>query len=73
MAIVQEHFWIGDKEYVRTYSNAGYKVHGGFPEGDYDELEDPADMNRTYTETNIHTGEASEAEEILDILMGVEE
>lgn len=38
---------------TRTYSNAGFKVHGGFPEGDYDIVYDPEETNRAYTETNI--------------------
>ena len=47
-------------------------IHGGMPEGDYDEAYDPAEFNRTYTETNIpiETGEDTTAEEILDILTG---
>ena len=74
MAIVQEHYFIGDQEFIRTCSDAGMMIHGGMPEGDYSEANDPAEFNRQYTETDIpiDTGEA-EAEEILDILMGVEE
>jgi hypothetical protein len=48
--IVQEHL---DDGLVRTYSNAGFKVHGGFPEADYDIVYDPEDANRQYVETNI--------------------
>ena len=48
--IVQEHL---DNGLVRTYSNAGFKVHGGFPEGDYDIVYDPEDLQREYTETSI--------------------
>lgn len=58
---------IGD--IVRTYSDIGMKIHGGFPEGDYDEAFDPIELGRTYTETNIPI-EGSTAEEILDILTG---
>lgn len=47
--IVQE--IIGDL--VRTYSNAGFYIHGGMPEGDYAEAIDPISMNRTYIETDI--------------------
>ncbi len=39
--------------FVRTYSDAGVYIHGGFPEADYAEAIDRADLNRTYTETNI--------------------
>lgn len=62
---------INDKTFVRTYSDAGFLIHGGSPEGDYAEAIDPADAVRTYTETDIPVeGEDAEAEEILDILLG---
>lgn len=38
---------------VRTYSDLGVKIHGGFPEGDYNEAIDPISLGRTYTETDI--------------------
>lgn len=73
MAIVQEHFLVNNIDFVRTYSDRGMKVHGGFPEGDYDVAEDPAALNRTYTETDIPIdgGEVT-AEEALDFLFGGE-
>ena len=65
---------IGDKQYVRTYSDRGMMIHGGVPEGDYDEAVDPAELGRTYTETEIPIeGEESEAEEIVSILTGESE
>lgn len=75
--IVQEHYLIGERDFVRTYSDRGMKIHGGFPEGDYDEACDPAEFGRTYTETNIpvepdETTLADKAE-AYDILMGVVE
>lgn len=39
--------------FIRTYSDAGFYIHGGFPEADYTEAIDRANLNRTYTETNI--------------------
>ena len=36
---------------IHTYSDTGMKIHGGFPQGDYDEAYDPID--REYIETNI--------------------
>ena len=74
MAIVQEHFWVGETDFIRSCSDSGVKIHGGFPEADYDVAEDPASFGRTYTETDIpiETDE-TEAEEILNILMGVTE
>ena len=59
---------------VRTYSDQGVLIHGGMPEGDYAEAIDPVDLHRVYTETNIpieeDEEEPSEAEEILDIILG---
>lgn len=53
MAIVTERITINGKEFIRTYSDAGVLIHGGTPEGDYSEATDPAELNRTYTETDI--------------------
>ena len=56
---------------VKTYSDQGMKIHGGMPEGDYDEAFDPIDSGRTYTETNIPIEEdEATAEELLNILTG---
>lgn len=77
MAIVQEHFLIGERDFIRTYSDSGMKVHGGSPESDYDEAYDPAEFSRTYTETDIpvESDETTLADkaEAYDILMGVVE
>lgn len=60
-----------DQQFVRTYSDAGYMIHGGTPEADYTEAIDPADLNRTYTETDIPIEQdEAEAEEIVNILTG---
>ena len=48
--IVQENL---DNGLVRTYSNAGFKIHGGSPESDYDVVYDPEDQHREYVETSI--------------------
>ena len=60
--------------FIRTYSDRGMKIHGGLPEGDYDEALDPIGSGRTYTETNIpiETDEGT-VEEILNILTGESE
>lgn len=76
--IIPETFYIGEREYIRRRSDLGVKIHGGFPEGDYDVAEDPAELNRTYTETDIPIeGEPTPAEDDYatagKILMGVEE
>ena len=74
MAIIQEHFNVNGRDFRRTYSDKGMKIHGGMPEADYDEACDPADLGRTYTETDIpiegeDTDEADKAE-AYDILIG---
>lgn len=53
---------------VHTYSDLGVKIHGGFPEADYDEAYDPIDSGRTYTETVIPV--EADAVEIVNILTG---
>ena len=73
MAIIQEHFIVGEREFIRSSSAQNVLIHGGSPEADYSEACDPAELNRTYTETDIPIDGEAEAEEILDILMGVSE
>lgn len=59
---------------IHTWSDKGMKIHGGFPEGDYDEAYDPIALGRTYTETDIPIdSDEAEAEEIVNILTGEEE
>ena len=48
--IIQE---IISETLVKTYSDKGMMIHGGFPEADYAEAIDPISANRVYTETNI--------------------
>lgn len=76
--IIPETFYIGEREYIRRYSDLGVKIHGGSPEDDYDVAEDPVDLNRTYIETDIPVeGDSSPMEDEYAqagrILMGVEE
>ena len=59
--------------FIRSYSDKGMKIHGGLPEGDYDEALDPIDSGRTYTETNIPIEDETTAEEVLNILTGESE
>ena len=59
--------------YIKTYSDAGFYIHGGFPEGDYVQAIDPPGVNRTYTETNRYIDEAQTNREkaaAYDVLMG---
>ena len=58
MAIVQEQ--ISDK-LIKTYSDSGFKIHGGNPEADYDAAVDPIDAGRTYVETTIPVEDGEEA------------
>lgn len=38
-------------DFVKAYSDAGYYIHGGNPEGDYVTAVDPASAGRIYKET----------------------
>jgi len=56
---------------VRTYSDQGMMIHGGFPEGDYEESIDPENANRVFTETDIPIpSEEITDTEALNIIMG---
>ena len=55
---------------VKTYSDQGVYIHGGFPEGDYEEAIDPISLNRTYTETDIPIVDEVSDHEALNILLG---
>lgn len=73
--IIQE---IVDNDFIRTYSDRGVLIHGGFPEGDYTEAIDPISLGRIYVETNIPIEQEEENinieyAEAGRILMGVEE
>lgn len=73
MAIVTEQIEINGKAFIKTYSDSGYLIHGGSPEVDYAEAIDPAELNRTYTETDIPTegdGDLS-ADEVMNALEGI--
>lgn len=67
--IVTETFYIGERQFTRTYSDLNMMIHGGLPEADYPEACEPTEYGRTYTETDIPI-ESDDAEEILDILLG---
>ena len=69
--IKTEAMTIGSTAFIRTYSDAGMMIHGGLPEADYAEAIDPAELGRTYTETDIPIeADESDAEEIVSILTG---
>lgn len=74
--IVQEHFDVEGRDFIRTYSDANrYVVRDG---ESYSEACDPAEFERTYTEGELMPLEEREGEreakaEAYDILMGVSE
>lgn len=68
--IKTETLTIGGKQFIRTYSDKGMMIHGGSPEADYSEALDPAELGRTYTETDIPVEGETTAEDILNILTG---
>ncbi len=69
--IVQEHFDVNGRDFIRTYSDANrFVVRDGV---EYSEACDPAEFGRTYTEGDIMPTEEGEAQEILDIILGVTE
>lgn len=71
--IIQEHFDVNGRDFIRTYSNSGrYVVRDGVS---YSEACDPAELGRTYTEGALLPDESDIADkaEAYDILMGVSE
>ena len=79
MAVITETFYINNREFTRTYSDANrYVVRDGI---EYSEACDPSEFGRTYTEGNIIPSEDSESidqniadkAEAYDILTGVSE
>ena len=68
--IKTEELTISGRSFVRTYSDSGYMIHGGSPEGDYTEAIDPAELGRTYTETEIPIEGDTTADEVVEILLG---
>lgn len=51
---------------IRTYSDRGMLIRGGFPEGLYAEAIDPAELGRMYEETNIPIPVDEPEEEIVE-------
>jgi len=74
MAIIQEHFDVNGRDFIRTYSDENrYVVRDG---EQYSEACDPAEFGRIYTEGDIIESDdvdEATAEEIVDILTGEEE
>lgn len=69
--IIQDHFDVNGRDFIRTYSDSGqYVVRDGV---EYSEACDPAELGRTYTEGDLMPVEEGETEEILNIILGVDE
>lgn len=69
--IVTENFKVKEHDFIRTYSNSGrYIVRDSVS---YSEACDPAEFNRIYTEGELISVDENEAEEILNIILGVNE
>ena len=73
--IVQEHFDVNGRDFIRTTSDSGrYVVRDGVS---YSEACDPAEFGRTYTEGELMPEEERDRSEVeakaeaFDILMGV--
>lgn len=70
--IVQTHFDVDERDFIRTVSDAGrYVVRDGVS---YSEACDPAEFDRQYTEGDVMPADESELAdkaEAYDILMGV--
>ena len=73
--IIQERYTLNGRDFIRTYSDDNRYVAGGEPYGEYAEANDPAEFNRQYTEGERMTDDeiAAQAEEVMDILLGVSE
>lgn len=62
--IVTENFKVGERDFIRTYSNSGrYVVRDGVS---YSEACDPAEFGRTYTEGDPMPDEEQDMEELAD-------
>lgn len=70
--IVQEHFDLNGRDFIRTYSDSGhYVVRDGIA---YSEANDPAEFGRIYTESELMPVDESalaDKAEAYDILTGV--
>lgn len=73
--IISENITIHGKSLIRTYSDSGYMVERDGVR--YSEAIDPADLNRTYTETDEPVDsdltETEQKAHAYDIIMGVAE
>ena len=76
MSVITEYYRTREDGVVlnKTYSDRGMMIRGGFPEADYAESIDPAELNRVFTETDIPIpSEELTDTEALNIIMGREQ
>lgn len=73
MAIRTKTYMLGEREFTRTWSDDDRYILGGEPYGQYTEANDPTELGRTYVEGEKMSDDEFTADELLDILMGVEE
>lgn len=59
-----------EHDLVMAYSDEGFMIHGGSPEGDYDTATDPKSLCRTYTETDVKISE-DKADDVQAIVMSL--
>lgn len=65
MSIQTETYYIGSRQFTRTYSDSHrYVVRDGVS---YSEANDPTEFNRTYTEGDLIEEEATDAEKIEEL------
>lgn len=55
-----------ENDLIRTWSDAGVYIHGGYPEADYAEVIDPVSKHRTYVETDIPIPDDDDAEATIE-------
>ena len=72
--IVREHFVVNGREFVRTYSDSGRYIVGGWPYGEYPEACDPVEFDREYVEGELMPEYGVEDKaEAYEIMMGERE
>lgn len=61
--IITEAVKIGERDFTKTFSDAGFYIYGGEPESYYIEALDPTEASRVYEETDIPISDPEDEEE----------